>query len=257
MKHQLRKQVSSRRRADTADESRFDELLERHGAGHDEAFVNVGLGDVKGAFGGNPYEFVVSKLDDAFDSTLAPGFTDYFKTSGVYHKEFSRPKHGSFVRQFLADADYRTDDAIKSFLVRGDYRFDDCVHDDSYHDDGCYAKLEAENTLAINVGTAWLVCPHVHYLEAQCDVDYVESRTFDGVMYRDRTNYERIEQTCDIARSKFYSWNRSKLEGLLEDEGVLHSYDLNGLSVQFLRLGDLTDALAPKLREDPYWLVTL
>ena len=257
LKHQTLKQVNLRRGAGRVPEDRFDALLDEHAADHSTVFVHVGLADVKAAFDGNPYRFLLERLDERFDSVLAPGFTDYFKTSGVYHKEFSRPKHGSFVRQFLADADYRTDDAIKSFLVRGDYRFDDCVHDDSYHEEGCFAKLVDDDALVLDVGTPWIVCSHLHFFESRYDVDYVVDRTYDGVVYTDRTSFERVEQTCGQHVSELYSWNKPKLMRLLEAEGALDRYDLNGLNVLAFTLGDVDAALGPKLREDPYWLVTL
>ncbi|MFC5971467.1 AAC(3) family N-acetyltransferase [Halomarina salina] len=257
LKHQTLKQVNRRRGAGRVPESRFDDLLARYGADHSTVFVHAGLADVKAAFGGDPYRFLLERLDDHFESVIAPGFTDYFATSGVYHKEFSRPKHGSFVRQFLDDADYRTDDAIKSFLVRGDYRFEDCVHEESYHEDGCFAKLVEDDVLVLDVGTPWLVCSHLHFFESRYDVDYVAEYTFDGVRYSDRTTFERIEQTVDKQVSELYSWNKPKLMELLDDEGVLDRHDLNGLNVLAFTLGDVDEALSPKLRENPYWLVTL
>jgi aminoglycoside N3'-acetyltransferase len=229
----------------------------RHAAGHDEAFVHAGLSDVKAAFDANPYDFLLKRLDESFESVLAPGFTDYFTTSGVYHKEFSRPKHGTFVRLFHRDADYRTDDAIKSILVRGPYRFDDCNHHDTYHEDGCFAKLVRDGALVVNVGTPWITCSHLHYFEHKYDVPYVSSETHDGVLYRSRTEHERVEQTCGSNVSPFYSWNKPKLTRRLERADVLDRYNLNGLRLLFFRLDDLDEVLGRELREDPYYLVTV
>lgn len=255
--HQALKQYKLRQSASRVPVSTFDELLERHGAGHEKVFVHAGLSDVKAAFGTNPYEFLVDRLDDQFESILAPGFTDYFKISGVYHKQFSRPKHGAFASLFLDDADYRTDDAIKSILVKGPYRFDGRVHDDSYHEDGCFAALVEENTLFVNVGTPWITCSHFHYIEDYYDVPYVTEKTYSGVRYNTSTEYEAIEQTCGTTRSKYYSWNKPKLEAFLEREGILHRYDLNGLQVRFFTVGDTHRALGEKLTEDEYYMVTL
>ncbi|WP_311173536.1 AAC(3) family N-acetyltransferase [Halobellus ordinarius] len=257
IKHQSLKRAKQRRGASQVPEARFDDVLDRHAEGHSEVFVHVGLSDVKGAFATNPYEFLRSKLNARFESVLAPGFTDYFATSGVYHKQYSRPKHGTFSQLFLDDADYRTDDAMKSILVEGEYRFDDCVHHDSYHPEGCFAKLVEEDTLVLDVGTPWLTCSHLHYFESRFDVPYLTERTFEGVMYTDETDCERIEQTCSIQPSPFYSWNKPKLTRRLDRDGALDRYDLNGLKVLFFTLGDLQSSLAPRLRADPYYLVTL
>lgn len=257
LKHQVLKRAKLRRSATQVAESRFDEVLDRHAEGHSKVFVHVGLSDIKRAFDTNPYEFLRSRLTERFESVLAPGFTDYFATSGVYHKQYSRPKHGTFGQLFLEDADYRTDDAMKSILVAGDYRFDDCVHHDSYHPEGCFAKLVEEDTLILDVGTPWLTCSHLHYFESRFDVAYLTERTFEGVMYTSEADCERIEQTCSIQPSPFYSWNKPKLTRHLERDGVLDRYDLNGLKVLSFTLGDLESSLAPRLRADPYYLVTL
>lgn len=257
VKHQVLKRLNRRRSASRAAEARFDELLDRHADGHSEVFVHVGLRDLKRAFDTDPYELLHSKLMARFESVLTPGFTDYFATSGVYHKQYSRPKHGTFGPLFLEDADYRTDDAMKSILVEGPYRFDDCVHRDSYHPDGCFARLVEEDTLVLDIGTPWLICSHLHYFERRFEVPYMEDQTFEGVMYTDETDYKRIEQTCGIQTSPFYSWNKPKLMRRLERDGALDSDDLNGLRVLSFTLGDLKASLAPRLREDPYYLVTL
>lgn len=257
IKHQALKQLNRRRSASAVPPSRFDELLDRHGDGHSKAFVHVGLSDVKHAFGTDPYAFLRSRLGDHFRSVLAPGFTDYFATSGVYHKEYSRPKHGTFGPLFLRDADYRTDDAMKSILVEGPYRFDGCRHSDSYHEDGCFARLVEEDTLILDVGTPWITCSHLHHFESRLDVDYVAERTFEGVRCSAEGGCEPVEQTCGVRTSPFYSWNKPKLTRRLERDGVIHRYDLNGLKILFFTLGDLESSLVPRLREDPKYLVTL
>lgn len=254
VKQQALKRTKLRRGADPVPESRLDDLLERHADGHATVFVHVGLSDIKAAFERNPYEFLLRKLDDHFESIIAPGFTDYFKTSGVYHKQYSRPKHGAFGTLFLEDADYRTDDAIKSFLVKGPYQFEDCVHDDSYHEDGCFDKLVEENVLVMDIGTPWITCSHLHHFERKFDVNYMVERTFDGVRLSDGECTE-IEQTCHQYDSMFYMWNKPRLERLLTRRDVLSRYDLNGLKVLFFRLGDLDSVLDEKLTEDGHYLV--
>lgn len=255
--NQASKQIRLRQGASRVPESTFDELLDRHAAGHSKVFLHVGLSDIKAAFDTNPYEFLLERLDERFESILAPGFTDYFKISGVYHKQYSRPKHGTFVRLFHEDADYRTDDAIKSILVKGPYRFDGCDHHRSYHDDGCFAQLVRDDALVLNVGTPWLKCSHLHYLEHQHGAPYVIEKTYDGVLYRSSTEYEHIEQTCSVYSSKFYSWNRRKLTRRLERAGVIDRYDLNGLKTIFFTLDDIVSVIGDEMRRDPHYLVTL
>lgn len=254
VKQQALEQLYRRRSVGPVAEARFEDLLERHASGRDTVFVHVGMSDVKSAFDTDPYAFLLEKLRDHFTSVLAPGFTDYFMTSGVYHKAYSRPKHGTFSRLFLGDADYRTDDAIKSILVAGPYRFEDCVHRDSYHAEGCFAKLVDDDVLVLDVGTPWLKCSHLHYFERRFDVDYLVEETFDGVLLEDGECRE-IEQTCHRYESKYFTWNRPRIERVLARRGVLSKYDLNGLQVLFFPLGAMERAIGDMLRADDRALV--
>jgi aminoglycoside N3'-acetyltransferase len=231
----------------------LDAILSRYD--EDVVFVHAGLSDIKSAFGGNPYELLTSKLDDQFESVLAPGFTPSFRSSGIYHKKYSRPEYGTFSRLFAADADYRTDDAIHSILVRGDYRFPECDHHDSFGRDSCWGKLDGENVLYMNIGTPWIVSTQHHYIEHQADVPYVERTTHDGTMYYSDTEFAEITQ-------KNYQYDQpskrsaTKIAKLLEEKDELDAYDLNGLKLLFFRAADLRRALMPEIEADPYYLIT-
>jgi len=257
IKHQVLKQRNQRRSVSAVSERTFEEILQTHASGENQVFLHVGLSDIKSAFDTNPYEFLLSKVEANFESILAPGFTDYFKMSGVYHKEHSQPKHGMFSKLFMRDAEYRTDDAIKSILVDGPYRFEGCVHDDSYHPDGCFAKLVGDDVLVMDIGVPWITCSHLHYFEHEFGVPYMTDRTYEGVQCGPESACESISQTCGQYVSKYYSWNKPKIQRELADAGVLEAYDLNGLQVLFFTLGDVEDVIGDKLRDDPYYLVTL
>lgn len=255
--HQIQKRVKRKGSPSDVHVGDFDDLLEEHSKGESEVLVHAGLRDIRAAFDTDPYVLLRNKLDEHFESTLIPGFTDYFKTSGVYHVEYSKPKHGTFGELFLEDADYRTRDAIKSFLVRGPYRFDGCEHHHSYHPDGCFAKLVEDDVLVMNIGVPWITCSHLHYLEHVHDVDYLTEATYEGVMYTNETEHSSISQTCSVYRSKFFSWNKPKIQRKLVQEGVAHTYDLGGLWVSFFSLRDTMDVIGAELERNQYYLVTL
>lgn len=237
-------------------EREFDRVLDRY-ADEDTAFVHVGLRDVKRAFDRDPYEFLLDRFDAHFESILVPGFTPAFRSvdGTVYHKQYSKPKFGAFARLFLEDCDYRTDDPTNSILVRGSYRFDGCDQFDTWSEEGCFAKLERENVLYLNVGTDWIRSSQIHYIENVLDVPYVRTAEYDGVIYRDECEHEPVHH-----RSHEYTmqvtWNREKLRQDLEADGVLGTYDLNGLTVFAFRARELREALTPRILADPYYLVT-
>lgn len=218
-------------------------------------FVHVGLSDVNSAFGGRSYELLYDELHRQFDSVLAPGFTFSFRDSGVFHKQFSRPEVGAFPRLLAGDADYRTEDPIHSILVSGDYRFDDCDHRDTFAPDGCWGKLDRDNVLVANIGTDRLVSTQFHYVSLNAEPPYHTRETHEGVVYFDERRYAEVEQVND-AFTGICNWNRWKMEDYLDRVGALERRDTNGLKLSFFRAGDMRRALAPRIEDDPYYMVT-
>lgn len=231
---------------------RFTDVFERYA--DDAVFVHAGLSDVNAALPGNPYENLREALNRNFDSVLVPGFTDYFRQSGVYAKEYSRPMYGTFNSLFLDDADYRTDDACKSILVRGDYRFDGCDHHDTFSSDGCFARLSDDDVLLASVGTPWLMCSFLHYLEAENDVPYVYEDTYEGVLVEENEVHQ-IEQKSQYWDG-YWRFNKLKLHRHWREQGIVDEYDLNGLRLFFASIADIEEATTPEIRSDPYFLVT-
>lgn len=242
--------------ASRVDETTFEEVLASYST--ETVYVHIGLKDLKRAFDRNPYEFIMSSLDNNFENILAAGFTPSFRTAEerVYHKSNSKPHFGAFARLFLEDADYRTNDATNSILVRGEYRFDDCDHHRSFAEDGCFGKLDADNVLYANIGTNRLVCSHLHYLEHVLDVPYLQTNTYEGTIYYDEHECETITQHSDVYTSPVV-WNREKIEADLIREGILDRYELNGLCLRFFRSRELSEFIESKIDADPYYLVTL
>jgi hypothetical protein len=230
----------------------FEGVFERYD--DDVVFVHAGLSDINAALPGNPYETTRSVLDRNFKSVLAPGFTDYFRTSGVYAKRYSRPMYGTFNRLFLEDAEYRTDDACKSILVRGDYRFAGRNHHDSYSSNGCFAQLGEDDILLTSIGTPWLMCSFLHYLEAQHDVPYIEEDTYDGVLF-DENGSREIRQTCHYWDG-YWRFNKTKLHRHWREHDLVDEYDLNGLRIFFAYMSDIEAFVTEKLPAAPYYLVT-
>lgn len=233
-------------------EARFEDLIGEYASG--EVFVHAGLGAIKRAFSRDPYTYLRDTLFDHFGSVLVPGFTPSFRDSAVYHKVYSRPEYGAFARQFLADAEYRTNDAIHSILVHGPFRFEEANHHDTFARDGCWAKLDDENVLYCNVGTPWIVSTQHHFLEHVMDVPYNQSIDHEGIIYYDETHHSSWEQRnyrYDLPAMR----NAPKIQRTLREQGVLDAYNLNGLRINFFRANDLRRALETKIASDPYYLI--
>lgn len=255
--HLARSLAAERLRRDRPVASLSPRVFDRQFGAHpaDVAFVHVGLSDVNAAVDGDPYEVLHDALTRHYDSVLVAGFTPSFRASGVYHAAYSRPEFGTFNRLFLADADYRTDDALFSVLVEGDYRFPDCDHARSFGPGGCWAKLDRDDVLVVDVGTDGFRCSPLHYVEARHDVPYVSTERHEGVRLREGAAPERVVQRAprdDYLRR----FNRGKLERVLRRDGVLDVADVGGLTFRFCRAQVVRRALAPRIERDPYYLVT-
>lgn len=241
------------RRADSVPDGTLKRLFAAHPA--ETVFVHAGLSDVNRAFGGNPYDRLLEALTAEYDNVLVPGFTPSFMSSGVFHRQYSRPEVGTFARLSLSDAAYRTADPVYSILVHGEYRFDECRHTRSFARDGCFGKLDRDNVLFVNVGTGGFRCSHLHYVEQFHDVPYTTVTEHDGIVYHTDTRFETITQLCPTD-DLYRRYNRSKLQRTLTDAGVLDCYDCNGLNVRFCRARAVRRALEDLVDEDPCYLVT-
>lgn len=254
--HYVLKKKNMRQEVTPVPESWLNDILDSYEG--DEAFCHVGLSSVSSAFEGNPYEFLRESLHDHFETIMTPGHTDYFSHSEIYHKQYSKPKRniGMFSRLLHEDAEYRTDDAMKSIIVDGPYRFEDCDHSISYGENSCFAQLSRDNVLIVNIGTPWLKGTQFHHLEYKYNAPYMMEQQFEGVLLRDGCDEpEQVTQTCGVYDS-LWAFNRWKLRRVLEKEGVLDSYSQNGFRVMVMRAGEIEEVLAPKLKKDPYYIAT-
>lgn len=231
----------------------FHHVLDRYD--DDVVFTHVGLRGVRQAFQTDPYEFLFDALTRQFESVLAPGYTPQFRQTGVYDKCYSKPAYGTWARLFLDDAEYRTDDPIHSIMVRGPYRFDGCDHHDTFCSEGCFAQLDRDDVLVLNVGTRWLMTTQHHYVERQHDVPYQRQPTHEGVIVREDGAREEIEQINDGYALPARRAAR-KLQRHAVEAGVVDEYDFNGLLVLLFRAREYHDFLAGRLADDPYYLVS-
>ena len=251
--HFVLKKIRASRSVSTVPESWIRDVISTIDG--ETVFVHAGLSAINAAFDGDPYEFLRSVLHEAFDTILVPGFTDYFRHSGTYCKAHSKPNTGTFAKLLLADAEHRTSDPMRSIIVDGPYRFDDCNSSHSYGRNSCFGKLDADNVPILNVGTPWLVCSQLHFLEHQYDVPYMESRPFEGVVLTPGAKAGRKITQHTSVPTELSVWNYRKIEQKLEREGAMRCYQKHGLRVLITRAKDLRSVLGPELERDPYWLV--
>ena len=228
---------------------------------HNTVFVHIGLRPIKSAYQTEPYSFIFEALTKRFNNIIAPGFTPSFRKTGLYHKKYSIPEFGKFSGLFLNDATYRTDDPIYSLLVYGDYKFDNLYAKETFGHGSCFDQLAKENILCINIGTKWAVSSQIHYSEYKNNLPYISAVEYDGILYRNETQYEKIK-TVNYTNNHWFNkyvtvmWNRHKILNHMHKKGVLDYYNLNGVKVFAFKLGDLGRLLDEKLSKNPYYLLT-
>lgn len=222
----------------------------------DVAYLHVGLSDIKSAFRTDPYEFLLDELDRRFESLVVPGFTKSFRETGRFDVEGTTPELGAFSRLFFErDREYRTPDPLHSLQVAGPYRFDGCDFRDTFGSSGCYAQLEADDVLCLNVGTPWLVSTQLHYLEQALSLPYVDTEQFEGRLTDADGHTERITQTNYAKNNYIYFWDRLGIRDDMVTTDRLDHFDLNGLNVMAFTMGDLRELVERKTQRDPYYLV--
>jgi aminoglycoside N3'-acetyltransferase len=250
-KHYVLKQIQTP--VGSVAEPILDTVLEQYRK-EDVVFVHIGLSDIKTALQRNPYDAIIQKLDENFESVLAPGFTRSFRETGVFDIDEMPPELGAFSSLFFEEATYRTPDPLHSILVDGAYRFDGCTFRDTFGPDGCYGQLSADNVLCLNIGTPWLVSTQLHYIERVCDVPYAKTVKINGE-FRTNGTTEQITQKNYQKNKYLYFWNRRGIRDDMISADVMDHYSLNGLNIMGFRAGDMRAFLEDKIDQDPYYLV--
>jgi aminoglycoside N3'-acetyltransferase len=250
-KHYVLKQIQTP--VGSVAEPILDTVLEQYRK-EDVVFVHIGLSDIKTALQRNPYDAIMQKLDESFESVLAPGFTRSFRETGVFDIDETPPELGAFSSLFFEEATYRTPDPLHSILVDGGYRFDGCTFRDTFGPDGCYGQLSADNVLCLNIGTPWLVSTQLHYIERVCDVPYAKTVEINGE-FRTNGTTEQITQKNYQKNKYLYFWNRCGIRDDMISADVMDHYSLNGLNIMGFRAGDMQAFLEDKIDQDPYYLV--
>ncbi len=246
--------------AKAVDKNQFYDIIKSFNS-HKNVFVHIGLSQVKEAFSCNPYDFLMECFSKNFKSVIAPGFTPSFKTTGLFHKKFSRPEYGLFSKLLLNDATYRTDDPVYSLLVYGDFEFEKMYNKEVFGEGGTFSQLDKENVLCLNIGTIWPVSSNIHFTEYKNELPYIKKAEYKGIIYYDDVKHEKTSSVVyqyDYWFNKYVTllWNRFKLLKQMRKKGIIDVYNLNGLNIYAFRLKDLRLHIEDNLRKNPYYLIT-
>jgi len=207
-------------------------------------------------------KLLIDVFSDLFDpkSVIVPTYTYTFTNSGVYHRLFSKSEVGRFSEEIRRNfAVYRTPDPIFSVVEISNYlsEMEEQIDYTTAFGDGCWReKLYEENCIVVNVDIDDLRYGQLHYLENLANVNYRYYKTFDGVIYRNKEDYDDISYRYfvrDLGRDP--RWDRKKIEQYLIDERALQVEDTNGIKMSRISSHDLKEKIMPKLEQNSEFLL--
>lgn len=221
-----------------------------------EIFIHCGLKKItENIECENAYEYLIKSLSNNFESIIVPAYTPQYRELKNYDILKSKPVYGAFSKLFKKDMDYRTDDAIHSLFVKGKKRFYNENHRDSFGKNSCFERLDKENILYCNIGTNELISTQLHYIEKINKVPYILDDEIPGTFVDIKGYKHKIIQKNYKKNRKLYTWNRKKIEKLLEKNNLIDVYYIGTLKISFFRAQELRKVLEKKLNKDIYYLI--
>lgn len=217
---------------------------------------------------GQPYRQltgdILAALRDLRPTTiLVPAYTIYsFMLTGVFHRIFSRSEVGRFseeVRRHFAA--YRTPDPMYSVLDCGDYLCRQPIdYGRTFGEESLFAHLLANDAAIVNIGMEGFWSTLVHDVERAAGVNYRREKTFAGVVYQDEARWRQVSYTAFVREMgadgvQFPPYNRIRRMLYLEEEGVLHTAQSQGIRVAWAPAAAFAAAIGRKLGEDARFLV--
>lgn len=217
------------------------------------ALVHAAISPVKSVASGNPFDYILNKLQTC-DDFYIPAFTPSFRKSGVYVEHFSRPEVGAFSNLAFSKNFYRIPDPVHSLFCNNEIE-DVSVMNDTFHPDGVYKKFVEKGACWLNFGTPRLVSTVFHYIERYCDAPYLEKDFLKGFDFFNG-EFRRIEHVSYKYNRKVV-WNRKKIEKDLFLNGCLRKTDIEGFVFRIVDGHLAFEFLKAELDKDPYYMVSL
>ncbi len=227
-------------------------------------FLHVKLRNLKDKLNA-PYELlsrsILTVIEELFKpkTVLVPTFTYSFKKSGIYHRLFSKSEVGRFseeVRQFVS---FRTPDPIFSVLDVNNYLpalEKDINYCAAFEENGLFHFLHEEDCIIVNIGMEQLISTQLHYIERQNNVSYRYNQTFDGVVYHDEINWEKVKYLYYFRDSKVLPvWNRKIVKNYLIESNVLHTLKEENIEVSWISAKSKSEAITNALLKDEFFLI--
>ncbi|RQD74203.1 MAG: hypothetical protein D5R97_08165 [Candidatus Syntrophonatronum acetioxidans] len=190
---------------------------------------------------------------------LVPTFTYSFKKSGIFHRTFSRSEVGRFSEEVRKFAPYRTPDPI--FSVCDVYNYlppleRDIDYTAAFEENSLFQFLDEEDCLIINLGLDKFISTQLHYIERQNNVDYRYNETFEGVVYYDEKNWEKVNYLYYFRDPEIFPiWNRKVIKECLLERNALKSSQKDNIEVSWISAKAKAKAITEVLSRDEYYLI--
>lgn len=192
-------------------------------------------------------------------SILVPTNTFIFRKSRVFSIVYSPSEVGVFSELFRKIANFRTIDPIHNFSIWSKeisfYR--DLDYQNTFSAKGLFGSTISDNYFALNIGTDEFKVHHIHYLEYQHKVPYLnfEKNLFNGVVFDSNNNPIEVEQE-NLASKHVWKINFFKQTNALRKANVLKEYSYKGIHVKYVTTADYCKVFNQKLKQNQYYFPT-
>jgi len=206
-------------------------------------------------------DFIVNYLNERYEpvTIMFPVYTYTFTKTGIYHRIFSKSEVGRFAEeQRLKQVYYRTPNPVFSILdTQGIIRnISHINHLTATGKNSLFTFLQKEDAVIVNLSLDVIRPMQLHYYEELLEVDYRFSKTFDGVLYHDETNFEYVSFDYYVRKlDRHTEWNREKIKNDLLQAGVWNIFKHGGLEFGWMNSSDLYEYVFRKMEVNPYYLI--
>jgi aminoglycoside N3'-acetyltransferase len=189
---------------------------------------------------------------------MSPAFTPSFRKNKLFSVNYSKSEVGIFSEIFRTKADYRTPDPVFSSSIissKNNKDFENYDYTDSFSENGLFSNLK-NDAYILNIATDHFVSTYFHYLEVNLNLPYRKVIITNGILF------DNLNQPINVNHKNYddvhrASINRNKINSLFLRENIIKYNYYMGLSISLIKVSDMDKCLRNKIKDDPYFMVTL
>lgn len=190
---------------------------------------------------------------------MIPAYTYTFTKSGIFHIKFSKSESGRFSEECRKNYNYyRTPNPVFSYLdTEAILKNVECInHLEAFGANSVFGFLHHKDVVLVNMALDIFLATPIHYIEQMYGVEYRYLKSFNGVIYYDDANYDKIQFEYQVRRLELDTkWDRRKMiNDLIENKLIEVSCFADNVEFRWLKYDKLYDFYIQRLSEDEQYL---